>query len=144
MPRRVLSRRAGYTPALGFLNFCRPSVWGNAAHVPPPAIGKSERCSRRTLTLRDVPAGSTLFKFTQEQIMNEPLYPKMTSNQKRIMIELRDQQVMTRDELATVLGITVKDVSNEIDGLVLRAAIRAQDRDTFELGAQAGRWMPRG
>ena len=76
--------------------------------------------------------------------MNEPLYPKMTSNQKRIMIELRDQQVMTRDELATVLGITVKDVSNEIDGLVLRAAIRAQDRDTFELGAQAGRWMPRG
>lgn len=73
--------------------------------------------------------------------MSESLYPPMTEHQRTILRELRDQQKLTRDEIATILGLTVKAASDEISPLILRGAVRGIDQNTFELGQEAARYL---
>jgi predicted HTH transcriptional regulator len=73
--------------------------------------------------------------------MQEPLFSP-NEKQSRILIEVRATGPLTRSELATTLGCSQREADNAISGLIVAGALRATtDNHTFELGAEAPRYM---
>jgi len=75
--------------------------------------------------------------------MSESLYPPLTASQKRILQAFKDSTRLTRQQIASGLGVSQTEATSEISGLIIRGAIVADaiDHDLFSLGREADFWM---
>ncbi len=76
--------------------------------------------------------------------MDEPLYPPLTTNQRKLMQAVKSATRLTRQQIADLLGVDQREANSEISSLIIRAALVADavDHDLFSLGKEAGFWMP--
>jgi hypothetical protein len=75
--------------------------------------------------------------------VSEPLYPPLTANQERILKVVRSSTRLTRQQIASELGVAQREADGEISSLIIRGALvaDANDTDLFSLGKEAGLWM---
>ena len=69
--------------------------------------------------------------------------PPLTANQKRILQAVKSSTRMTRQQIASMLGVDHREANSEISSLIIRAALVADptDTDLFSLGKEASFWM---
>jgi hypothetical protein len=74
--------------------------------------------------------------------VSEPLYPPLTPNQTKILQAVKASTRLTRQQIASGLGVSQSEANSEISGLVIRGALLADaaDSDIFSLGKEAALW----
>jgi len=75
--------------------------------------------------------------------MDEPLYPPLTANQRKILQAAKCATRVSRQQIAGLLGVDQREADPEILSLIIRAALVADaaDHDIFSLGEEASFWM---
>jgi hypothetical protein len=75
--------------------------------------------------------------------VSEPLYPPLTASQKKVLLEVSISTRLTRQEIASSLGVSQSETNGEISSLIVRGALVADaaNSDLFTLGKEAAFWM---